>query len=463
MSNTLLTFNGEFIICGIVGVAGPLAFKQEKAFQQMLIFDSVRGIDSTGIAAIGRGQQECIVSKAVGNPFELLEMPKTEKIFKRMNMVLIGHNRWSTVGESTRKNAHPFLFDGLVGVHNGTLTNKYQLEDSTNFKVDSEALYNHMDKHGVRAVLDIIQGAWSLVWYDFNKHTLNFLRNKERPMFLAWDTEGKNLFWASEKWMMYIGAQRNELTINDGFATEVDMHYEFAVAPDGTISAPTVTPMAAKIPLYQGAGAWYNGQQHQQSTKPDNVSITPTGKVVVFPKKEEAKNDGVAPSLAVSGVNLEYSNKKDVLLKVMDEGVDEYGAKYVMCFDAEHPGYKIRLFMNKKDNIEALIGCEIIADIGKFYRARTGSCYFKVDYNTVRRKQRVTQTPEDEEENGPLFQNSMGRFVSKEEWLEGHSDCQWCSSAVDPANGYKFTTSGDLMCIVCAHDPEVQSYVSVRS
>jgi len=46
--------HGDFKICGIVGVAGQVSLKHERAFKTMLILDTLRGIDSTGVLAVHR-------------------------------------------------------------------------------------------------------------------------------------------------------------------------------------------------------------------------------------------------------------------------------------------------------------------------------------------------------------------------------------------------------------------------
>ena len=94
-------------MCGIVAVFGDISIKVEQAFKQMLIMDSVRGLDSTGVAVIDRNGDVSVI-KEVGNPFYLLDSDLFDKAMRGSHKGLIGHNRAATTGKILRKNAHPF-------------------------------------------------------------------------------------------------------------------------------------------------------------------------------------------------------------------------------------------------------------------------------------------------------------------------------------------------------------------
>ena len=61
----------------------------EKAFRDLLVFDSIRGEDSTGVLSVA-GNGEAITSKVVGDPFELFRYHPYVESMKRNNKVLIG-------------------------------------------------------------------------------------------------------------------------------------------------------------------------------------------------------------------------------------------------------------------------------------------------------------------------------------------------------------------------------------
>jgi len=181
-------------MCGLVGVAGEVNITAEKAFRNLLILDSLRGEDSTGIASIKKVDGNVLVAKALGDPFQLFDTKVFDRAVRGTSKAILGHNRYATTGAVTARNAHPFEFNSLVGVHNGTLTNKWSLEDHKDFSVDSENLYHHIEKKGLRNAMDVANGAWALVWWDKIEETLNFLRNKERPLFFCYNESNTSLF-----------------------------------------------------------------------------------------------------------------------------------------------------------------------------------------------------------------------------------------------------------------------------
>lgn len=213
-------------MCGIVAVFGDISVKVEQAFKQMLIFDSVRGLDSTGVAVIARTGEVSIV-KEVGNPFYVLECSRFEKAMKGSIKGLIGHNRAATTGRVLRKNAHPFETDNLVGVHNGTISSKFDIPGHVPFDTDSEALYNCIDNQGVETTIPLLTGAWSLIWYDKEFEEINLLRNAERPMTYAFTKDKKTLFCASEMWMIFAACHRNGVDIGDVVSTTENVHYTY--------------------------------------------------------------------------------------------------------------------------------------------------------------------------------------------------------------------------------------------
>lgn len=265
-------------MCGIVGCAGAINAIEEKLFKQLLIFDTVRGEDSTGIASVDP-DGDVLVAKAVGTPYDLFSRKLSERIFQRANRVLIGHNRYATQGAVNNRNAHPFEFDNVVGVHNGTLKNRFNLKYN-HYVVDSEQLYANIDSEGVHNTIPKVEGAYALVWYDTKEKTLKILRNDERPLFYVLSEDGKKLFWASEEWMLVVALNRGSYKHRPIIEIEKDQLYTFNVGVGKKIAE--VEPITiVKEELKQapksypttygyGYGGWSDSSEKSTSTLADS-------------------------------------------------------------------------------------------------------------------------------------------------------------------------------------------------
>lgn len=224
-------------MCGIIGVAGTITSALEESFKDLLILDSLRGEDSTGVAMVHSAGDISVV-KEVGDPFILLGTKRFSNAFKSSHRVLIGHNRWATTGKVNRANAHPFECGDLIGVHNGTLRNKYQIPGHIHFDTDSESLYNHIDKVGIDEAMKIAEGAWALVYYNKLDHSVNMLRNDQRPLFFSYTKGKKALMWASEKWMLQVASSRNKVELDKIVDLPVDKWHKFSM-PNGGVEIPS--------------------------------------------------------------------------------------------------------------------------------------------------------------------------------------------------------------------------------
>ena len=221
-------------MCGLIGIAGEIGYKEEKMFADLLMLDTVRGTHSTGVAAIssaGNGYNLHVEKKAVSGP-EFVSTPAFSAIKGRVNRILMGHNRFATKGEINDDNAHPFEFEKLVGAHNGSLTYFSNMFEHEKYTVDSQALYSDINEHGIDTTWGKMNGAAALTWIETDTLHINFLRNKERPLFYCYGNKGRTLIWASEPWMIMVSAMRqgvdveekcHDVTINTLYTFEVPL------------------------------------------------------------------------------------------------------------------------------------------------------------------------------------------------------------------------------------------------
>jgi hypothetical protein len=211
-------------MCGIVGLMnysarGGSAWTY-KIFLNLLYADALRGMHGTGMFAVDLDGNMSRV-KVGGPPNQLFNTKEFETMekFVRSNEIrfLVGHNRFATKGKKTTAHAHPFRDGHITLVHNGTLENYRHLPDHSKYEVDSELLCHSIAVDGIDKTIQGLEGAWTIVYWDSKEKTLNFLRNEERPLAMAWHKGEKMFAFASEKEML-----ESIMTRNGYYAYEIN-------------------------------------------------------------------------------------------------------------------------------------------------------------------------------------------------------------------------------------------------
>lgn len=268
-------------MCGNVGMAGEITKDYKSLFDCMLIVDQIRGPHSTGIASADQ-RGDVNVFKRATTPVDLMSMRGYEKAIHWDPQVLIGHNRYATVGKINNYTAHPFEFEKIVGTHNGTLQHWTELPESRDFDVDSECLLHNIDKHGWEKTAKYMYGAWALVVYDAVDHKLQVLRNAERPLHMAYTEDRKVLLWASEAWMIKGLAPRFGIKVGKVFQPKENVLLTWdlpriragSTMPDAKstkIVFPEKKPLPA-YPVYQGPATVTTGKAGTPSRTGDSSS-----------------------------------------------------------------------------------------------------------------------------------------------------------------------------------------------
>lgn len=439
-------------MCGLVGAAGRIGKKEEDIFQSLLIVDSLRGTDSTGIAVVG-SQFDVKIAKQVGNPFELFDTKSYDKALMGLNRVLIGHNRWSTVGASSRANAHPFQFKHITGAHNGTLKNKYALLNGGTFDVDSQALYNHIAEEGLKSAITKADGAWALTWWDANEKSVNFLRNQERPLWMIRSEDGKTLFWASELWMLEGVLDREGYKYGDPHLVEKDFHYKINLAQDGSLAVPILQEM--KSAPYQ-----YLGYHQQQQGKSTNAPFTSTAGTSTSTAGTSTKKES-RPVLSLVG-----QQKSSYVVpeghyefEILAMGKDKYGANYFKLLDWSFNEADIRLYYTRVPfDPEVVIGATVKGIVNKESKTIDGKVYWKVEASSINWDDvEITDPPVKES----VIYDHKNREIDEVEFYKRYSSCCWCDSAVHPHQKHILTTEGEALCSDCCSVDDVKQYVSV--
>jgi len=204
-------------MCGLVSVINKrghgFSNDQRDVFSTLLFLDTLRGEDSTGVFSISnQGDVRGAKEASMGPIF--LTTKEYDTIYKEAfsnGSALVGHNRKATRGNIVDENAHPFVVDDkIILVHNGTLFGDHKKH--ADVEVDSHAIAHVLSENGdVEKALNTINGAYALIWYNFEKGTLNFIRNTQRPLW--WMETNDSYIWASEKAFLDFAAARHNLTV----------------------------------------------------------------------------------------------------------------------------------------------------------------------------------------------------------------------------------------------------------
>lgn len=434
-------------MCGIVGAAGQLNAIHEKMFEQLLIIDQLRGHHSTGVFVVDALDDTPSVLKTVGTPDNLLMDKRWEEMKKGANRVMCGHNRYATKGGINRRNAHPFEFDNVTGVHNGTLSSYYDLEGYHKFDVDSECLYNSVDKLGLKETMGKISGAWAMVYWDARDSRLHFLRNKERPLYLTRTKNGNVWFWASELWMLLGVAHRNNVEIEEPYLLKEDNHASLAF--DDKTGQPIdllQEEVKGKAPAYT-AGTFYG----QGGSKGNAGSAAGGAKVLQLPQPVVVPPEGIFDRTGLMG-------------KIYIQGQGANGTRYFGVRVEGYEGFTFKLDANKCPKA-IQFGDTLIFDV---YSARYegGVLTLWIDYKNVDGVSAIVDGNDDDGEedggsDGETFRNHNGVYLPLESWLKEYGTCSWCAGDVDPKEaGTKLYKNGEVLCAACGCNTDATQYLN---
>lgn len=167
--------------------------------ENLLVLDTLRGMDSTGIFGVERNRHVGVM-KVASHPLHMFACDDWGK-FKSKSVqsgrILVGHNRKATQGAITSENAHPFHENNIILSHNGTLRGGHKHLADT--EVDSHAVCHAFNEKGAETVIPTIDGAFAFIWWDIEKAKLFAIRNEERPLHMV--TTDNLVILISEPWM----------------------------------------------------------------------------------------------------------------------------------------------------------------------------------------------------------------------------------------------------------------------
>jgi len=234
-----------------------------------MFISSLRGDDAAGIAAVfnPKGENESPTWVYLKQPGQVKDLVYGNKHYDNIFnshydlRIVIGHTRFATIGKNSKENTHPFSMNNVVGAHNGTL--RKLPEGHKRYETDSEALFARIDEAGEEEAINEIEGAYALTWFDRgnNKNTLNFLRNAERPLYIAALKNSESIMWASESEALEWILKRNNLDFECIIKLKQDTHVIFrpfnqddwVSSPETKELKPTKTLPPTVVSNYKGS------------------------------------------------------------------------------------------------------------------------------------------------------------------------------------------------------------------
>lgn len=204
-------------MCGVVGVFGTPNRVNRHIFQDMLCMDVKRGPHSTG--AVLASKKQVIIDKEVLLPWDFIGREGWKQQIKQNWSLMMGHNRWATVGGVTKENAHPFHHGNIIMTHNGTLDNEVKWDSYQDYSTDSEVMTAEIAKHGIEKVWGELEGAATCVWWDTDTNELNAISNGKRPFNFCMSADNKSMYYASEDWVFQLATSGRGVALEKNFFT----------------------------------------------------------------------------------------------------------------------------------------------------------------------------------------------------------------------------------------------------
>lgn len=284
-------------MCGIVGVAGHVSTKLEEVFKDLLNVDVIRGPHSTGLVTVNPGQQVS-TAKEVMLPPDFLQTRAARKALSVRNVLIMGHNRYATIGDINKANAHPFEHGHVTGMHNGTLKGwKQSLKDAQEFDVDSDCLLYNLSIQGLHEFTKDTEGAFALSWYNSKEHRLYLARNPDRPLYIAYSEDRRTLLYASEAWMIRSCSGRRGVKI--GQINEIPEWTQYSWDLPSDLNSGVGKPNVRKLPEYEAPQYDFYGSGYKQGGAANAAPFPATGgrvnsNVATLPPSVNGKREGTA-------------------------------------------------------------------------------------------------------------------------------------------------------------------------
>ena len=362
-------------MCGIVGMISrkKTGFWNVhlKIFEELLLCNQLRGAHGTGILYNNK-KSSCLTLKQAARSSMFLQNEAWEKTAPNVlaeSTYIIGHNRYATMGDKDTKSTHPFTEKYITLVHNGTISGHKSL---SNVDVDSHAITIAIAEKGIEEVVKELNGAFTLVWHDNRNKTINFLRNKERPLYLV-ETDDA-WYISSEYGLVSWILGRNGIKQNSSESIPIETLFVIDLATLEMIRKPIEYK-----PPYVYTGYKYEGAKSYNTYRPD-------------------WRDNKTNTTIISGNDKPHINqfklKENVIftpLQVKPINKDSYYLEGYAPIDAEgEEEVEVRFYSNNQAKLEGMKSHDLLQGTvcSHVYNPTTKYVYYVLENLTVYRDKR---------------------------------------------------------------------------
>ena len=202
-------------MCGMCGVLSTQVLPPVvvNLFEQLLLINTLRGEYGAGVGMVPQRTSRSIkVVRTVNDPLDGQFQVDMRRAVAKKPVILFGHTRFPTTGSLELTHVHPFETGKIIGMHNGTMEHICGVKPEKT-ENDSQLLMSALAEKGPEETIRNSLGAYALVWLNTTQDTINFLRNKDRPLAFGTSEDMPDcLFWSSEALALEFILRRNTKT-----------------------------------------------------------------------------------------------------------------------------------------------------------------------------------------------------------------------------------------------------------